>query len=346
MGTHNPILHDPDFWTNLRVLERLQKKKLCLASNLDNCEGPIIEAHTIPRSQLRNIATNGKVYEILSTVADVIRNGGEYTYRERGIGQFSILNCFCEKHDRQIFAPVEIEPLVFDTRQLSILHYRAVGSELYKKAVAVDAGDHLLKRMIKKNKSPSDVIDDVTASHTGQMIGMAQIGETLKCCEQAVFTSSYDDTSGLVIKFKHNPTIMTVGGFIPEYDYNGVQVARVDVFQPASPQMGLSILATPDGAAVVYSWLRKEKLCRAFAETLIAQQPDRFTTLIVQTAFEQLENTCMNIEWWDALVPAEQKALLRRAQSGTPSRERLASCLQFDGVCHAQWDYRDHVFIN
>jgi hypothetical protein len=274
-----------------------------------------------------------------------VRNSGEYKYRERGIGQFSVLNCFCEKHDREIFAPVEIEPLVFDTRQLSILHYRAVGSELYKKAIALEICDQLLEH-VKKNKSPPDVIDDVKASRVGHMIGMADIGETFKFCEQAVFTPAYDETSGLVIKFKRNPTIMTVGGFIPEYDYNGVQVARVGIVQPASPQMGLSILATPDGAAVVFSWLREAKLCRVFAETLIAQKPDQFTTLIVQTAFEQLENTCMNVEWWNTLVPAEQKALLRRAQSGTPERERLATCLQFDGACHAQWDYRDHMFIN
>lgn len=216
---------------------------------------------------------------------------------------------------------------------------------MYKKATALDVSDHVIKQ-IKKNSSRRNAIEFVKTAPTGQMMGLRDIGVTFEVCEEAVFTPAYDNTSGLIIRFKRKPTIMTVGGFIPEYDYNGVQIARLGIVQPALPLMGLSILTTSDGAAAVFSWLREATLCRAFAETLIAQRPDRFSTLIIQTAFEQVENTCMNVEWWDTLAPAEQKALLRRAQSGTPRQDRLASCLQFDGVCHDQWDYQGHVFIN
>ena len=341
----DPILHNPDFWTTVNVVEKLKKKKLCIASNLNDCEGAIVEAHTIPRSQLTKIATNGKVYEIAANPVDLARNDGEYTFRERGVGQFSVLNCFCEKHDREIFSPIENEPLVFDTRQLSVLHYRAMGAELYKKATALDVSDHLIQHSKKRN--PRRSAATIETARAGVMMGVQDIGAAFELCEQAVFTPAHGNISGLIIRFKRKPTLMAVGGFTPEYGYNGAPVAQLSFAQPPpAPIIGLSVLATTDGAAAVFSWLREAKLCHAFAETLIAQPPDLITTLIIQTAFEQVENTCMKKEWWNALVPAEQKALLRRAKSGLERQPRLSTSLQFDGVCHDQWDYQGHVFVN
>ena len=339
----DPILHNSEFWANIQVVKRLQQKKLCLASNLNDCEGRIVEAHTIPRSQLQHIALTGEVYEIAAHADDLARNAGDYAYRVRGIRQFSVLNCFCEKHDREIFSPVENEPLIFDLRQLSVLHYRAIGAELYKKACAVEISKHVISK-IEKNQARRDALAE--AMLEGTMMGMRDIGTTFNACERVLFTPVFEEISALVVKFARKPTIMTVGGFTPEYDYNGALLTQMGIVQPALPQVGLSILTTLDGAAAVLTWLSQAKLCRCFAETLIAQPTHLLTTLLIQTSFEHIENTCMNIEWWDALVPAEQKALLRRAQSGTPRRERRPSCLQFDGVRHDQWDYRGHTFIN
>ena len=338
------VLHNPEFWANVEVVRKLQAKKLCIAADRDNCKGSIVEAHTIPKSQLRHIATNGKVYEIAARAVDLARNSGSYSYRERGIGEFSVLNCFCEKHDREIFSPVENEKLIFGRRQLSILHYRAMGAELYKKANAVEISRHVIKHSkAKKRHQAATVLEAVLEF---QMLGMRDIGTTLSHCERAVFSDAFEEVSGLVIRFERKPTVMTVGGFTPEYDYNGALVTRMGIRQPAVPQIGLSLLATADGAAAIFTWLHYEEKCRAFAETLVGQPSDLLTTLLIQTCFEQIENTCMNIPWWDSLASAEKDALLRRAQSGTPRQERISSCLQFDGVRHDQWHYNSHFFIN
>jgi hypothetical protein len=53
-----------DYWTTAEVIKEIFETKLCLAKSHspDPCGGKIIEAHTIPRSQMQQIATDGHVY--------------------------------------------------------------------------------------------------------------------------------------------------------------------------------------------------------------------------------------------------------------------------------------------
>jgi len=68
-----------DYWTTAEVMKGIFEAKVCLAKihSPDGCEGKIIAAHTIPRSQLRKIATNGHVYAIAATATDLARNEGK-----------------------------------------------------------------------------------------------------------------------------------------------------------------------------------------------------------------------------------------------------------------------------
>jgi len=51
---------------------------------------------------------------------DLFKNEGVITAKKIGIHKFSTLNCFCAKHDNNLFSPIENEPLVFNPRQLAL----------------------------------------------------------------------------------------------------------------------------------------------------------------------------------------------------------------------------------
>ncbi len=115
-----------DYWTTAEVMRGIFETKVCLAKthSPDACKGKIISAHTIPRSQLRKIATDGHVYAVAATASDLARDDGKLSAKQYGINEFSVLNCFCATHDNKIFARVEDDPLVFDAHQRTLLHYR------------------------------------------------------------------------------------------------------------------------------------------------------------------------------------------------------------------------------
>ena len=72
--------------------------KVCLAKthSLDACNGAIIKAHTTPKSQLKKIATDGHVYAMRFTAADLARNDGAVTAQKIGAVSKSQLVAFLD----------------------------------------------------------------------------------------------------------------------------------------------------------------------------------------------------------------------------------------------------------
>jgi hypothetical protein len=169
---------------------------------------------------------------------------------------------------------------------------------------------------------------------------------TFAKCESVLLDQTYHLIEGLIVCFKKAPTIMTVGGFSPEFDYQGRLLQRLGRAEATYERVGLSILATKGKAAVVFTWIAEADVCRRFALSFIEQDARLLLTLAIQTAFEHLENTCMNIPWWDSLRPVEREKLLERMQfAGSSFEERTRACLQFCGINFDQWDYANFASV-
>jgi hypothetical protein len=323
--------------------------KVCLAKphSPDACEGRIIAAHTIPRSQLRKIATNGHVYAVAATAADLARNDGTLSAKKYGIGDFSVLNCFCATHDNNIFTHVEDDPLVFDAHQLTLLYYRTVASEMYRKVTSYHTILHQIEEQQKKTPKDEAAIEFLKATAAGQLIGIRDIGTAFDRCAKNLFDAKYDDVSALVVHFKKLPSVMTVGSFLPQHDYNAKPLQLIHDFETIAQVVSFNILASQGHAALAMLWLKDHDLIKPLADSFIAQDQGRYATLAIQTAFEYLEITCMQPTWWEGEKPVVQNLLLARMQQGgNPFEKRRADCLAFCGVGFDQWDYERHEFLN
>jgi hypothetical protein len=339
------VAHSAEFWSASETIEKLHKKKLCVAASKKDCKGHIIEAHTIPRSQLAKIAVSGHVSYFRMTPADLLTNNGRATVGERGIGKFSVLNFFCAKHDQELFSHLENDELVFDREQLALLHYRAMAAELYKKMNGLEVARYNVK-IIRKKGDPQK-LDLMRAFEAGTLLGVRDTSRSFSKCETLLSGQDYARVCGLVVRFKTMPSIMTVGGFSPEFDYDGRLIQRLGRADSTYEQVGLSILAAASRAAVVFTWLADANVCDRFVRSFISKDQNLLTTLAIQTAFEHLENTCMKKNWWDSLLEIERQMLLERMQyAGGSSQERTGACLQYGGVSFDQWDYDSHSFIS
>jgi hypothetical protein len=338
-----------DYWTTAEVMKELFETKLCLAKHHspDACGGKIIAAHTIPRSQMQQIATDGHVYAIRATAADLARNDGQLTAKKVGIGKFSVLNSFCATHDKNVFKYVEDNPLVFDAHQLTLLHYRIVSSELYRKVMSYHTLLHQIEEQKKKKPKDQGAITLLMATAAGTQLGIRDIGTAFVRCATDLFAANYDQVSALVVHFKKPPSVMTVGGFIPLYDYHGKPSQLINDVETVAQTISFNILASEAHATVAMLWFKDHDLVKPFADSYIAQKPEHYATLAVQTAFEFLENTCMQPTWWEAQRPIVQKLLLQRMQiAGAPLEKRKADCLTYPGVTFDQWDYDRHEYLN
>lgn len=227
-----------DYWTSAEVMREIFETKLCLAKehSPNACNGAIIKAHTIPKSQLQQIAANGQVYAMCITAAGMARNDGALTAQRVGIDTFSVLNSFCATHDNNIFRHLEDDPLVFDLHQLTLLHYRTICSELYRKVCSYHALLHQIeKQQQQKKKLDKQMMVSLNATALGQLLGIRDMGSIFMRVYTDLFEQKYDQVSALVVHFKKLPSVMTVGGFIPLFDYNGKRSHYIEDFETIAP---------------------------------------------------------------------------------------------------------------
>jgi hypothetical protein len=111
------------------------------ATGPSTCAGPIVEAHTVPRSALQAIAENGHVYEWLPG-----RDFGGFMSGSRtpnpkkvGITRASSLRLFCQKHDSQLCQPVEQGQWRVSAPTACLWGFRALAYELRAKGVYLNA---------------------------------------------------------------------------------------------------------------------------------------------------------------------------------------------------------------
>jgi hypothetical protein len=151
----------------------------------------------------------------------------------------------------------------------------------------------------------------------------------------------------MVVRFRRMPTIMTVGGFYPEFCFDGTRLQTLGNKEQIFETVSFNILTADDRAALAMIWQKGHVNPLAFARSFERQPPNHYTTLAIQASFEHLENTCAEPRWWDNLKKVEQDLLLRRMQiAGGIFVERTGSSLQYSGVTHDDWDFDRLEFVN
>jgi len=316
----------PTKWVFTQHHQRILEGKECLAGlhGRGVCAGKIVRAHIIPRSQLLQIATRGRVHAVPTRLSAVMQmQHSAFETRDIGAREFSVLNCFCARHDKALFAPLEDRPLTFSPEQLTLLHYRAIAAEAYQRRNQEESAAAVC-RAYKSNDPRRDRFYWIF--HTNSLAAEAA-EEALKATESILEEAQYQRIRFFIARFNAEPVLLSVGAFRPRYDVNGneIQDLMVDGVYVAS-----HVLIADNKPALLVTWLRGQNPAEQFAKSFAAQPKERLTTLAIQTAFEYAENTCMKREWWLSLNGTKRRALLKRVQNANSlSYRRPAKCLAF-----------------
>jgi hypothetical protein len=116
-------------WEQVERVRNAFNSSKCFSPSGD-CEGTIVSAHTIQRKALSLIARDGHVYDFRPDLGELFKNGKDFKPQLRGISQVSTFNGFCQKHDCELFKPVETEEYAAQGKQHFALFFRAVAKEL------------------------------------------------------------------------------------------------------------------------------------------------------------------------------------------------------------------------
>ena len=306
--------HEADYTYAMGLPRRYQRtldSKECLSNRFgeSGCDSKIVHAHIIPRSQLVQIAEQGHVHAVptrLASIAQMKTSG--FQAEDIGIGNFSTLQCFCARHDRFLFAPLEDAALTFTREQLTLLHYRAMAAEVYIRGNAEDAAVNEARKYSSTDPQREPFYEAF------QIHSLAAIAaeEHLRRTEKMINLSEYDEIRAAIIRFDAIPVLLSVCAFHPLYDVIGTKLQN---FPEDAAYIGMHILTADKMPAVVFTWLKGEKPSQRFAKSFCLQPHRELTTLAVQIAFEYAEHTCMRREWWMSISKGYRALLLNRVET-------------------------------
>jgi hypothetical protein len=237
------------------------------------------------------------------------------TFEAQDVGakEFSVLNCFCARHDKALFAPLEDRPLTFSREQIALLHYRAIAAEAYQRRNQEDAAAAECQRYESRDPRRERFFwiffNDSMAAEAAE----AALDQTEVIIEKA----QYQNIGFLLIRFNAEPVLLSTGAFRPRFDVVGKEIQDLMV---DGIYVAMHILIAERRPVVLVSWLRGQKPAERFAKSFAAQPKQSLTTLAIQAAFEHAEHTCMKRDWWLGLSNINRRSLLKRVQNANSSR--------------------------
>ena len=331
------------------VDQRLRKcygAKRCMvpADFRGSCSNDIVRAHTVPRSaSLKRIAREGHVYAFVPSVQAFAVEGDMLTPELVGISRVSTFTGFCGHHDKELFAPVKDEPIVFSHKQCFLLGYRSMARETFLKEAQLESMG--LLREADKGRDLEDQVaiqQFVATMGIGVAVGAKDALRHKEFYDKILISGDFSAVRAYVVTFARVPPVMCSGGLFPYETFDGTKAQEFSNLARPADAIHYTSFAAGDVGAVVFTWLPdSDETCDRFIRALERVPDENLAVALVRFFFEYCENIQISPEWWDGLDESVREALARRFSSAVdPTVERRPGCLLDNGPAFDDWGVR------
>jgi len=330
-------------WQAATELRKTFDAKYCLAPTpmRVDCSGPIVKAHTVPKSgSLQKIARNGHVFSFIPTLENMIKYEGRLQPELVGINRASTFTGFCSKHDNSVFYKIENQPFQSSQEQCFLLAYRAQARELFTKKALVSSSS--IRRQADRGKSPEEQLAihiRNAAIDTGAYTGLRDCEYYKELYDAVLLGRDFSAVHAYIIELHSPPTIMCSGGIFPEQDFEGNQLQDLYNLDRTPHLLNFTSFSSEKRGFIVFSWLAEsDPTCFPFIHSLTRISPERTTDAVIRFFFEFCENLHISPEWWESLADTKRNSLINRvAASMNADLHRKPGCLAGDGFRYDDW---------
>lgn len=317
------------------VLNRLHAnftRQCCLHpnANKDSCNGKS-RAHTIQRSGvLDSIAINGHVGQ-LRPAMDPESGPGIAEMELVGLREASTFPGLCNKHDTELFRPIETELVTFRRDQIFLFSYRALLREYFTKLQAQNQLK-FMRAYLQKHELRNPMNDMyLEGSSLGTDHGFAALAHHKKIYDECLKYERFDEIRSVVIKYDRKSPLLCAGAFSPEYTYDGELLQDLADLNFIQDFISISIWNVEHRGVAIIAWhSSSDHSCRPFAKSLLKIPNKRLPARLASLAFEHSENVFFSPTWWDAIPRKNKLIFARRMGSGLPLTDRKPNYLKDD----------------
>ena len=335
----------------LRRFRRVWQIGRCFHPNASRqeCSPQIISAHTVRRNgDLSVIAKNGHVYGLVNQKSV---QGTFHAPSKIGVRQASTFRGFCSKHDNELFSPIEDKPFRATTEQVALLGYRSVCYEMFMKERSIDAMNTVIRdadkgQPLHHQRLLQSRINTMIEGSEKAIIEMAPFKTVY---EEMIFSKNFSNLSYYVVSLAQAPEIMCSGATQATHDFLGRRIAAIERLDVLVSPISLSLIATDDGGAAVFTWPSDQRHCHSIMTTFGDLSEKEQPHAIVRFVFEFFENTYYSPDWWDGLGEEKQSFLMERHQREVVGPDdgsfqlRPDDCLIDDRVRAVNWSVQSRL---
>lgn len=289
-------------------MKKLSKSGRCLHPASGGQCGQFISAHSIQRNgQLSVIACEGHVYTPSMNVGDLRKNDGRNSLVKRGISSASTFFGFCDKHDNDLFAPIDRAPLVPTSEQVLLYAYRSACREILVKENALD----LIERQLEALPNASALRQTFERMLWGTSFSLEGIRQHKATLDASISDSAHADVEYVLFTSGQPQFVAFSGLFYPEFDFLGRSLQ--DLMDPECRFDLLTFCSAPiqNGWGFLFAWHKSSApTCREFMRSLatVTHEGQRAgADAMFRMVLSNCENTAFSPVWWEQ-ASSEQKA--------------------------------------
>ncbi len=315
-----------------------------LKTDLDRCWEPTetcnsvpIKAHSIQNSRVLDlISHNGHV---IMPKERIEQKGKAFAlnFGEVGRNDASTFNGLCEKHDKELFSPIDdLEIELNNYQQLFLLAYRSVLKKLYSLSLAAVKIQKIYDDQVKAGRATQNTNDPSLNITMIQFIRAYGAYVYKRQLDQAYINKEYDLLNHDAFSFRHKRPTIAVSAFywLEIQKQNNGQV----------PWIVLNVFPKTNETCVVYSYIKEDaQYVKVETRNILNSSIKRKLQWLSKSIIESTENFALSPSFWDSLSKQKRQTII------SFYRDTLIEKKPFDGdirdLCLFEISYKndDHL---
>jgi hypothetical protein len=283
----------------------------------NRCEELAIASHTVQRSRaLRDLAQDGHVLHI-DFNGFRSESEGQVRFERIGVRKASVFPGFCSTHDHDLFKDVESGAGTLSERERSLVSYRSICHELYKKELLISAFSNLeLRRAAEMNGS----LYFIDAHLEGCRRARSDLLRS-KATHLAFLNKGQGNFKSVLFVIDGALPFAFSTAFAPEYDLHGE-----DILPPEQKEWGsVSCVSGQLKGSSVLMFCGfddvKHHLVSQFLASLSILSTMRVGGFAFHIGIEFAENLFFKPSWVNSLLPEIKDQLVKRFQIDVPGQQ-------------------------
>jgi hypothetical protein len=299
------------------------------------CNKRAIKAHTIPRAQLSEIAQDGHVLGI----REAQNEDKPPRYIDLiGINQASTRRAFCQRHDNELFADIEDQPIHYTPQQCCLLGFRAFCQKHFLLRLRPEEERLKLRMRRGVGRVAKELITQTVTKEMAELRCMQSAIDGMKRFNDFVVDKRLVDAIEFyVIEFAHPIELLCADCFIPTHDLTGQELALV---KGRAEWLTISFVRGKPYGAVVLTWPNvPDSAMRGFVEFIDQLSEADATNTLLRYVFQESDNIYFSPTWWNSIADSQRRSLVRRINAGDGQVSRKLNLL-VNGEHIVDWKVR------